>query len=201
MSSGTKIAIFYHVARMGTWVQVDAEIMEALRSSGLLDAADVFVRNECRDLDLFEFPTIEMLHRFAATTPGYAVLYIHTKGVSKPSRSVDDWRASMIYWTITRWRECLAKIALGYDAVGTTVIDSPIRHFQGNFWWATTEHLRRLGLPRDIVYTPTYDNQTERHKAEFWVLSVRAKVYQPYHHHRDPYSVKNPRRNYVGLPF
>jgi hypothetical protein len=196
-----KIAVFYHVAHMGPWKTVDEEIVAALETSGLRKAADVFVRHDCIDIGLFEFPTLEMLRGFASIS-NYAVLYLHTKGVSRPMPSVDDWRACMLHWMVFRWRECVLKLEAGFDAVGTTIIDTPIRHFQGNFWWARTPYLRRLPSPRDIQYKPTCHDQTERHKCEFWVLSIPgAKVYQPYHHRIDPYQHRNPSENYVGRTF
>jgi hypothetical protein len=200
--SGTisKIAIFYHVAQLGPWAAVDEEIMAALRSSGLRDRADVFVRNDCRDATLFEFPTINMVREFAAQHD-YFVLYLHTKGVTRPSPSVSDWRACMLYWLVERWEECIAKLAKGYEAVGINQVDSPVRHFQGNFWWATTPHIRKLGPVQQVRYRPTCHDQTDRHKAEFWLLGRGASVYMPYHHRLNPYITRNPRENYVGRPF
>lgn len=199
--SPTNIAVFYHVAHLGPWEAVDREILDAVADSGLLARANVFVRNDCRDTNLFEFPTIELLRAFAQSHDDYAICYLHTKGVTRPIPSVDDWRKMMLYWVVTRWEECLGKLQQGYDAVGPCVIDTPIRHFQGNFWWATSGHVRHLPRPRDISYRPTYDNQTERHKCEFWVLSRPAKVYQPYHHRLDPYQHRNPPERYVGSAF
>lgn len=193
-----KIAVFYHVARLGTWQAVDAQIIDALKSSGLIDRADVFIRNEC-DPNVYEFPTIDMVREFAATNDAY-IFYLHTKGVTHPKPCVDDWRESMLYWMVTRWEECVAKLSR-FDAVGYSHIETPIPHFQGNFWWARSEHIRKLGDPRDIKFVPTVKNQGERHKAEFWLLSKPGKWYQPYHHRINPYCTRNPRSNYEGRAF
>jgi hypothetical protein len=200
MAAGNaRIAVFYHVAQMGSWEAVDAEIMRALRMSGLLSCAGIFVRNVCSDVSLFEFPTIEMMRGFAASAD-CAVLYLHTKGVTNPSPQSDDWRACMLYWMVTRWRECVERLR-DHDAVGINVIDTPLLHFQGNFWWATTAHIRKLGPPYALSFRQTALNQFERHKAEFWVLSKQAKLYTPYHHKIDPYATRNPRSSYEGLAF
>jgi hypothetical protein len=195
-----RIAIFYHVAKMGSWEAVDNEIMSRLRLSGLLSNAGIFVRNLCSDVSLYEFPTIEMIRGFAASAD-CAVLYLHTKGVSNASPSIDDWRASLLYWNVTRWQECVQKLQEGHDAVGISYIETPLPHFQGNFWWATTQHLRKLGSPHALSFRQTALNQFERHKAEFWVLSKPAKTYSPYHHKIDPYITRNPRSSYEGLAF
>lgn len=198
MLNGQMVAVFYHCARLGAWEAVDKEIMSALTASGLLDHTDKFVRNECAP-DVFEFPTIELLREHAAVNEG-AILYLHTKGASRPAQSIDDWRACMLYWTVERWRECVAKLA-SYDAVGVCQVDTPIPHYQGNFWWATAAHIRKLGDPHAITFRPRVANQGERHKAEFWVQSAAGKFYKGYHHKIDPYATRNPRASYEGRAF
>ena len=196
----SKIAIFYHIAKMGNWKKVDEQIMGKLRDSGLLAKADVFVRNECSDTKLYEFPTIHMLDEFSLRNNNYSILYIHTKGVSRLEPTIEDWRECMLYWNVERWRECKDKLDKGYDAVGINVVDMPIRHFQGNFWWANAEHIRTLGTVDSITFKDRAD-LTHRHKAEFWVLSKPCRVYSPYHHRINPYMKHNPRVNYEGLKF
>lgn len=202
MSNTTKrIAIFYHVAHLGDfWLSVDEQITKTLVASGLIERADLLIRNDCKRADLFEFPTLNMLHEFAKTSDFY-ILYLHTKGVTQPTPSVSDWRECMLYWVVERWRECVAKLDAGFDAVGINVIDSPVKHFQGNFWWATTKLIRQLDRVETVQYVPTHSNQTERHKAEFWLLGKGARAYAPYHHHLNPYLTRNPRASYVGRKF
>jgi hypothetical protein len=195
------LAVFYHVAHIGErWQSIDREISNALAASGLMECVDLFVRNDCRRGELFEFPTIDMLREFSFNND-YYVLYLHTKGVTQPIQSVDDWRACMLYWIVERWRECVEKLDEGRDAVGINHMASPVRHFQGNFWWAKTQLIRNLGRVQDVQYKPTHTNQTERHKAEFWLLGKGANAYEPYHHRIDPYCTRNPRANYVGRQF
>lgn len=173
--------------------------MASLNSSGLLDYADSFVRNEC-DGSLFEFPTIDLLHQHAVEHDGL-VFYLHTKGVTKPEPCIDDWRACMLYWTVERWRECADKLIKGYDVVGITRCDKPLPHYQGNFWWAKCSYLRTLDDVRKVKFIKSVSNQGERHKAEFWILSKPGKFYQPYHHNVRPYSERNPRSRYEGKSF
>lgn len=196
-----KLAVFYHVAHLGSWLAVDAQITAALTTSGLLDAADVFIRNDCTNVELFELPTINMLRTFSLDHGNYDVLYVHTKGVTQRRPCIDDWRACMLYWTVERWRECVEKLHAGYDAVGISRMENPLPHFQGNFWWATTDHLRHLQPVQRVVYKPSWPNQGERHKAEFWVIGTGGKAYSPYHHKINPYAVRNPRASYVGRKF
>lgn len=199
MSGITNPVVFFHVAHLGEWEAIDAEISGHLERSGLLEVATLY-RCDRDDVENFEFPTLELLRNYAAGAEG-PLLYLHTKGASRGGPTIADWRACMLYWLVERWRECVLKLEKGYDAVGINVIDSPVRHFQGNFWWTTAAHVRKLPPVREVVFEPTYDDQTERHKAEFWVLGKPARVYQPYHHRRNPYILENPRASYEGLPF
>lgn len=195
----TRITIFYHVAVMGLWKTVDSEIMDRLQASGILEHAEL-VRNQCEDISLYEFPTIDLLREYAATNDGL-ILYLHTKGVSRTGPSVDDWRACMLYWMVDRWRECVDKMIKGYDVVGYTRCDRPLPHFQGNFWWAKTSYVRTLGDQRHVKFIKSVPNQGERHKAEFWILTKPGKFYEAYNHKLRPYSDRNPRHRYVGKPF
>ncbi len=195
-----RIAVFYHVARMGQWEAVDQEIMGCLKSSGLLEHADHFIRNDCEDISRFEFPTIDMLREYSASN-NCAVLYLHTKGVSRTGPSIDDWRACMLYWMVERWRECVDKLK-GFDVVGYTRCERPLPHFQGNFWWAKSTYLRTLDDPRQIKFIPSVANQGERHKCEFWILSKQGRFYEPYNHRPvRPYADRNPRSSYEGRAF
>ena len=111
----TKIAVFYHVAKMNNWQEVDREMMTTIKESGL--KIDVFVRNECEDIGLYEFPTLEMLREFSINNPDYYCLYIHTKGVSKPTNhQVADWRRCMMYFLVEKYELCLKELNRGADA-------------------------------------------------------------------------------------
>lgn len=199
MEKKTKLAVFFHNAIMGDHEKVEKEIMDALKESGLLERADVFIKNDCKDIGLFEFPTIELIDQFAVYHPDYYILYIMNKGVSKPDiKPISDWRESMIYWNIEKWRECVQKLDEGFDAVGINVVDSPIRHFQGNWWWTKASHIREIRTVHEVSFNaiPGLD-MTDRHKCEFWILSKEARVFSPYHHHIDPYQEENPKSNYI----
>lgn len=197
---GHRVVIFYHVAQMGIWETVDAEIMGRLKASGLLEHAEL-VRNQCEDVSTFEFPTIDMLRQHAAAHDSM-ILYLHTKGVSRTGPSIDDWRACMLYWMVERWKECVDKLRRGYDAVGYTLCQRPLPHFQGNFWWAKSTYIRTLDDVRKVTFIPSVANQGERHKAEFWLLGNKdVRLYEAYNHKLRPYSDRNPRERYVGKPF
>jgi hypothetical protein len=195
-----KIAIFYHIAVMNHWMDINEIITVKLVASGLVKSADIFIKNSCMDIELFEFPTLEILREFAHNNPDYNILYLHTKGVShNPGKQcIRDWLDCMLYWLVENWRECIEKLN-EYDTVGINYMLSPLPHYQGNFWWATAKYINTLGPVRDIQdLKPKGQQFDERHKCEMWLLSnPSVRSFQMYHHCIDPYNITNPRKNYV----
>jgi len=118
--------------------------------------------------------------------------YAHTKGNSTAC-SVEGatlWRNAMYHHLLDRWEECLAELAAGAPAVGTTRVNwgtgrppypSKLRHgtwcFAGTFWWFRHDrvftHPRWRDVPRD------------RYGAEAWLSGLFdaaecPSVYQPW---------------------
>jgi hypothetical protein len=120
--------------------------------------------------DLFELPTLRIMHSYARKYPGKRILYLHTKGVSYAKneevmkRSL-DWTRFMLYGLTSHVDACVALLRGGIDTIGCNYSTSPHAHFSGNFWWATTDHIARLPL----------ENLTDKMSAEWWVLSKTCK--------------------------
>lgn len=113
---------------------------------------------------LFEIPTLQAVHAFAAATPLAKVLYLHTKGVSSPtSVNIKDWINYMLYETVERWSRCVDALDT-YDCAGCNQAATPYPHFSGNFWWATGLHIRTLAVSA----------LTDKMSAEWWILSKPA---------------------------
>lgn len=175
------IAIFYHcLFFMGTPPElmsnacsIVANQMDALRETGLLDAASEMVaginggkesdevanlllpakarrilhglqcRNECR--------TILALEQWSKTHPDWYVLYFHSKGAT---HAADDgysvaWRGCMMKGVVKNWRRCVADMDAGYDAVGSHWMVPPAtppgQHiFAGNFFWVKSSFVLTL---------------------------------------------------------
>lgn len=196
-----KIAIFRHTAKMGHYEQVNKEIDEVLEKSELLKAADLYQHNFCSDLDLYEFPTLEMLREFCINNPGWHVMYLHSKGVThNPAlQCIKDWRNCMLYWMVEKWEECVNWLSLGHDCVGVQYMPVPMQHFQGNFWWAKSEFIARTNKVRE---TPILKSETvnwgERHKCEMWLMNTKPVNHKEiYKFNLNPYKDNNPRSNYA----
>lgn len=133
-------------------------------------------------LDAFERPTLRMMEKRAkGIDPNTPILYLHTKGVSDPSRSFKEkWRRLMEQHVVVGWGSCIEKLAGGADVVGVNWRTMPpISHFCGNFWWAKAgfvAQLRPIDLYyKEVKYSSNWD-RTGRLACEFWLSSGREPV-------------------------
>ena len=151
--------------------------------------------------------TLTFLHLSAHTFNGQ-IFYIHTKGVSHNSGEGEDgnqrdWRKLMEHYIIDRWKTCIDELekndvaginwhlgegymkASARNAGGTKVTP----HFSGNFWWATTDYIKRL---------PILFPLNSKYKCEFWIGKAFPKVAELWHtgihHHIETY----PESEYIG---
>jgi hypothetical protein len=175
---------YYHIYADGPWEPIVEEHWDKLRDSGLLFMIEFFrvgvvgsEENRARVRELlpmleivaeasegWEQVTLEKLLEGAQTFDG-AILYAHTKGAWSTSELARQWRVSMTYDTVTRWRECVEALYT-VDTAGPYWLKShepehkDHKHFfAGNFWWARTDYLRRLDPPKN----------EHRFQAEGWV--------------------------------
>lgn len=99
--------------------------------------------------------------------PGDKILYIHSKGVTRPNLStVVWWRIWMEYFLMVKAEECLREldthdvVGAGWFVVNFAGITHP--HFSGNFWWARGDYIQKLSEKIGADY---YD-------PEFWIGSI-----------------------------
>lgn len=193
-----KLTIVYHVAHMGHWEEVVAEMYPKLQQidadlyitcvGGAKHAnwyRETFPENgiqqrsveHCGGLKLYETPGMHKVQELSKSERYDAILYCHTKGVSAPhDQSRQKWRRLMSKYVIEDWKNCVALLELGYDAVGVNWrVMPPISHFSGTFWWASTEYLKTLAPFGAYYNKPVWHIQdpiNERRLAcEFWISS------------------------------
>lgn len=182
------LVCFYHVACMGNWKEVVKEQIKLIR--GLETritmlgsekdqqwlATETGIRSITRleDLKNYETPTLQAAWEWARAHPSGAVLYLHTKGVSKPhNRARVAWRHLMGEHLVARWRKNLERLALA-DMIGVNWCETPSPHYQGNFWMARADWLARLPSPesfRDQGGPDLFGEPWERMHAEVWLGS------------------------------
>jgi GR25 family glycosyltransferase involved in LPS biosynthesis/glycosyltransferase involved in cell wall biosynthesis len=136
--------------------------------------------------DMFELPTMRLLHAYAQQNPNKHVLYLHTKGISYASNTDEmtkslDWTRFMLYALTVNTKKCVELLDSTVDTIGCTYSVKPHAHFSGNFWWSSTNHIAKLS-PALL---------TDKMSAEWWVLSMPCRTYEIYNsatnHFRDNY--------------
>lgn len=156
--------------------------------------------------DLEQSLTLTSLHLNAHAFSGH-IFYTHTKGVSHNSGEEDinqrDWRKMMEHYIIDRWKMCIGELEKN-DVVGINwhlgegymnakskyAEGTPITpHFSGNFWWATTDYIKRLPILLPLK---------SKYECEFWIGKANPSVAELWHtgihHHKTSY----PELEYIG---
>ena len=197
MSSQRRLFVFIHVATIGRYLEIFAELMEAVSRSGLLaKAADVVVscvgegelplpdasplhffrRGKLED---FEFPTLDLLQEKSRHESSAAVLYLHVKGASVRSHrmaAADAWRRYMLHFLVDRHEEALSHLN-ECDVCGVDWRRSPVPHFSGNFWWARSEYISKLPDVQSLSGAAS-SPLSPRHNAEFWIgMNPQVRAY------------------------
>ena len=121
------------------------------------------------DREQFEFPTLGRMHRAAVESPEpFHACYFHVKG----AMTADHQRRNPAYWwqqymehhVLSGWRRCVRLLDEGHELLGCDIRFAPALHFSGNFFWATSEYLKRL--PPMENYHATH--RSDRVMAEMW---------------------------------
>lgn len=193
------VKVFYHLACIGNWKEVFMEQMSQLEQHGFewidvtvlgsetdlqsvysffqelnVKASVIFHRSE---LTLFEKPALIAVQEYARQHEGY-VLYLHSKGVSNPGDgSKTKWRRLMMDELVVNHEYCKMQLPQ-YDLIGVNWRDMPpISHFCGNFWYASTQYLRKLPDFKQYYDNPRYKIwdtiNSKRLGCEFWIGSFR----------------------------
>ena len=142
------------------------------------------------DIKVFEILSINYIREYCETNE-CSVLYVHTKGINHLANGrlskVNDWKNMMLYFLVHRHKDCLALLE-DYDVVGCNYQATPSPHFSGNFWWASSEHIRKLK-----PITPP------RHNAEWWLFTHQPNYYCLHYSNVDHYVSNYPREKYQHI--
>jgi hypothetical protein len=187
------LKIFYFVAQMGDrWRKIVDDQIGCMRASGLIDAAEcVYICQagnqkvrygpKCKvayrsQLDQYEYPALHMVKQY--TKPDDTVLYLHTKGASRPPEhqaSADKWREYMMWGCVERWSEHVKALEkCDVSGVLHIALSSQYRRkcnaekcFAGNFWWARGDYIQKVPMPEFIP---------NRFGAEGWIMGANPRV-------------------------
>ena len=200
-----KISIFYHLSQSNPrWKLMYLDQIEKIFISGLYDVAEFIhigitgKENIKEILPKFKYKynenfssevdTLEDLYQFCKKNAGYKVLYMHTKGLSHVSSDceleyrAEGWRKYLEYFTIHKWKENI-ELLNNYDCVGTEYnktaymngMPMNFPHYSGNFWWANSNHIKKLG--NYFLHEPSPSYIDTRHNCEFWLFSQETNHY------------------------
>jgi hypothetical protein len=184
----SKNICFIHIATLGNYQHIVDEILSYINpkdfSRIIANIAGEGVVTLPKEVEVistrsmltdFEFSTLNIIKQFCTDNKTLNVLYIHTKGASNTNMCIDEWRQYMLYFNLTNVPN-IERILESTSACGVDLVNEPVLHFSGNFWWATAEHINNLKHPRDIdgIFS-------ERHKCEFWICSNPNSKYTSLH--------------------
>ncbi len=126
-----------------------------------------------------ELRTIMMIEdRVKQLKSGTNILYVHSKGASRPTRTklIESWRECMMNNLVWNWKLCSDLMAKGYESCGchwlTGQVDGTQNLWGGNFWWARSEFISTLpaiaSVPR-LAKMGGLDEYESRFEAEIWI--------------------------------
>jgi len=158
---------------------------------------EVIYTNE--NIKLYEYPTLKFIHNFSKENQDCNILYIHTKGASKPKLKAEvSWRHYMSYFMIDNYKICLNKLENNYDTTGCELKEDGNKfkylHYAGNFWWAKSNYIRD-NLPDPQIFVSQFkyfkESKIYRFHAEEWIMmSNNVK----------PYNLFSTNRNLINSP-
>jgi hypothetical protein len=171
-----------------------------------------------------EIPTLKALHKFCLENDDYNVLYFHATGVTWTNPNNQDeiqhytakslpfsvrqinenktcWRNYLEHFIIDNWKECNTILSM-YDCVGTewanrVILDNKfmyLPHYAGNFWWASSDYIKKLDL--DFIEK---DSKLKYWMCEFWIGSGNPKYYNFYYSGKNLYINPIEESQYKGV--
>ena len=131
-----------------------------------------------------EFPTLELIWKHSHLNDA-KILYIHTKGVTKPNnQNIIDWTDYLSYFNIRKWKDRIKELEES-DCTGVNLTGNPNDinenpstwgygkaplHYSGNFWWSKSSHIIKLNNP--IEWLPCDNYLKWRIMAEMWLCQI-----------------------------
>ena len=201
---GAPVYVYIHVCCIGRYAEILRKLLACIKESGLYDRASeirccvlgeydaelfrdpaqkVRVHATSADVSLYEAFTLNVL-RADASRARFNALYMHTKGVTRASSApVESWVDYMLHFCVRRHALCTALLG-AYDTVGVNLHPTPVLHYSGNFWWATSQYVASLGACTTAHYnSPEFwltEGRTGRH-ASLWESGINhyEQTYSP----------------------
>ena len=220
--SQPRIIGYIHVCQKGEWRRSFKMLLDAIRKFGLYERSEQIrlgIVNEegviiddplLNDPKLsvvytglsaeYERPTLLHMRERSLEESDTYYYYLHTKGIrwfgTAKESFIIDWIELMLYWNIELWKKAVEKLER-YDTYGCNYLEWGKKetfrsHYSGNFWWAKSEHVKRLPCKIGENYIAP----------ENWILSIHSNnfcVYKSGYQGMGHYSHPFPRERYCTV--
>lgn len=131
---------------------------------------DVMLGSIESDETITENATMRWIYEKSKTVEAN-ICYVHTKGITSLKRHLLSgnhqdfmkyyyWRQYLNWGVLERWKECVDALDQ-HDIAGINYQTDPTNHYSGNFWWATTKHIRSLPDPETKDWWYKLKNETD----------------------------------------
>lgn len=159
---------YFHICQKEGWQRSFDIIFQEIKNSGLYDNTDeircIVVNDYNKIIQNYRFNDDKIKLFYKGSSSNYerpALLhmqqsslnencnywYVHTKGLrwfnTERETNVIDWIKLMLYWNITAWKQAILHLD-NFQVYGCNFTTEPVPHFSGNFWWATSEYVKKL---------------------------------------------------------
>ena len=160
-----------------------------------------------------ELVTNNYIQEFAINNDtDYKILKLQCKGEYNISNENDNFRNNCSHRLIYGWKKCIKYLDY-VDVVCTFLRVIPRIHSSGNFYWTTSEHLRKLPKQRMLNHimqnyfntNSNFEDHTEiqdcnRYDSEFWIGFADAKMLSIYENNK-PWDKMNYDRTNINFDF
>ena len=172
--------------------------MALLGKGALLNWGGVLPKH---DLDYHLWHSLEhMPERMSVKGFLLAFRCVGHKGTNENDKYFTNWVRHLSYFNIEKWEDRIKNLDK-YDTSGLNYIKNPkgnknklvrqsirmleksdgyhrAKHYAGNFWWANSNHIKKMKKPSDLVLCGNYLKR--RWIAEFWIGGEKPNAYTDY---------------------
>lgn len=156
------IRIYHHIYPTNEGLQISKQQKERIENN-IFDKFE-YIPNVVKKYET-EIWTLKKLQNDAAEfSDDDVILYIHTKGATKPTIERKEWREYMEVQLIDNYKFHLDILSKGFDSSGVllgipnwSITKSGDLFYGGNFWWTTSKYIK--SLPDDLGWGNWIDNQ------------------------------------------
>lgn len=213
-TNNVPVIVYIHVCMIGNWYKILETLLIEMKTSNLLKHCqqvnivalgssltelrgliDMYppcvIRKHNVSTSNYERETLSLIKNNVSGRSNLAyILYLHTKGVTRNSAEVSDWVKLMTWFLIRKFAYAVQQLTY-FDTVGVLLRDQPELHYSGNFWWATSEYLKKL----PVYIGPNYLDP------EMWLCKANPNYLSLWQTDLDHYEVKYDPLNYREKPF